>query len=141
MRITNIFRVINEQELEKLFQTESPDILTLDYLSTLTKNSVTKNLWQQLIAYRKQHYAWLKQFYYQLNGEMPQVNQNTFVKPTSYLEGIKQQVENYQQRLKQLKIMQTNSNTSFEQQYLNIIIQYFEYEGLILTEIEIMQKR
>ncbi|KMK75000.1 hypothetical protein [Alkalihalobacillus pseudalcaliphilus] len=136
----NQIREINQGQLVQLLTTESPDILTLDFLSTRTQSPQVKEMWQVLVASRRQHYDWLKSFYTTISGKGATVDQVTFSRPATYQEGIVEQINEYHQRLRRLMNLLNEANSDFEQQYLRTLIYYFEREGYILNQIQQLER-
>ncbi|WP_413375225.1 hypothetical protein [Alkalihalobacillus sp. 1P02AB] len=140
MDVTVIFnpRALNLTQLENMLKTESPDVLTLDYLSTRTNNSQAKELWRVLVSSRRQHYEWLKTFFITVSGRPPAVDQNTFVRPSSYESGLNEQINEYQERLRALNQLLNEASNQYESEYLRVLIYYFEQEGILFNQLRQM---
>ncbi|MED1561797.1 hypothetical protein P4U44_07690 [Alkalihalobacillus alcalophilus] len=132
-------RALNLTKLENMLRTESPDVLTLDYLSTRTDNLEAKELWRILVSSRRQHYEWLKTFFINVSGRLPAVDQNTFVRPSSYESGLNEQINEYQERLRALNQLLNEASNQYESEYLRVVIYYFEQEGILLTQLSQMR--
>ncbi len=132
-------RVTNPQQIRDMMTTESTDVITLDYLSALANTDQKRNLWRQLLQRRREHYDWLRGLYYYLTGMYPEVDQETFKRPESYQLGMQDQIQHYQNRLQKLQNLLADATNLIVIQYLQSIINQFQYEGLFLRQLERFQ--
>ncbi|WP_088103192.1 hypothetical protein [Halalkalibacter urbisdiaboli] len=129
-------REIDKATIEDLMKTESFDVLTLDFLSVLAQTDQERYLIRQVLRSRRQQYDILRSLYMQMYHSQPQVDQNIFQKPESYIHGIKSQqvrVENRKRILSNFKSQTTDSTVS---QVIQMVLNLNQYEGILLNQLE-----
>lgn len=128
-------RNINPEDLLSLINTESADVLEIDFLSLLAKRREERRIWSQILELRKEEYEILKRLYTKLTSSKPKVNQEIFQPPGSYQEGVESQLQrhkNRQQKLLKLKNEAEDPNTL---EIINNLIGMIEYEENLLEQI------
>ncbi|MEC2072376.1 hypothetical protein [Alkalihalophilus marmarensis] len=127
---------VNEM-LEDLMETESSDVLMIDYLSVISPSEQASFLWKQILESRRRHYDWLRSVYYQLNGRWPEVDQEIFRRPSSYEEGLTTQMTRTERRklyMQSLMNQMLYASVYFSQS-LQIIYNQLLYEELLLRHL------
>ncbi|WP_100406370.1 hypothetical protein [Bacillus solitudinis] len=132
----SIQRQIRVKALERLLQTESKDILTLDYLLVISETEQEQYLLRQIVKSRKQQFDTLRNIYRYITSNQVQVEQEVFRKPVSYKKGLQSQREIVEQRRNSLSGLLQQVINPYVIQLLQETLHLNHYEGILLRQLE-----
>lgn len=125
------------QMIRKLLNRESTAIITLDYLMVIAEREEDKEVLRNIIRQRRENDERLKLIYYQYTGDLPEVDQITFVRPESFKEGIQAELVFQSERMDRLNELLNKVN----QNYQNVVEEVINREQFIESRLRTLKDR
>ncbi|WP_096201768.1 hypothetical protein [Bacillus sp. FJAT-45350] len=94
-----------QNKIIQLLKRESTDVITLDYLKVLAPTEEEKEYIQDVLQIRYENSQYYKWLYFQIVGQMPSVDSETFERPETYEEGIRKELTRQNIRIERVSYL------------------------------------